>query len=107
LTHRNRFFGRGVSKLTFKKTLNGGGIDSQAAYDPFTMSNNAQAVPSAPYNPYLEDSSTIAGAGSAYYPAQATYAATAQPVSRIANPEMTLTLILQGTIPSLCADWPS
>ncbi|OBT93978.2 PAB-dependent poly(A)-specific ribonuclease subunit 3 [Pseudogymnoascus verrucosus] len=59
-------------------TLNGGGLDAQVPFDPFTIPNSTQAVPAAQYNPYLED--TSAGASAAYYPGQASYAATAQPL---------------------------
>jgi PAB-dependent poly(A)-specific ribonuclease subunit 3 len=44
-------------------------------------SNNTLPVPSTQYNPYLDDNSSVAGSASGYYPAQASYAATAQPVS--------------------------
>lgn len=68
-----------IDDLTsLQSTLNGGGLDAQVPFDPFTIPNSTQAVPAAQYNPYLEDSS--AGASAAYYPGQASYAPTAQPV---------------------------
>jgi PAB-dependent poly(A)-specific ribonuclease subunit 3 len=45
------------------------------------MSSVAQAMPPTPYNPYLEDTSSLANNGAAYYTAQSTYTAPAQPVS--------------------------
>lgn len=56
-------------------------LDTQVPYDPFTIPNVSQAAPTQ-YNPYLEDNSNlVAGANTAYYPTQASYAPTAQPVS--------------------------
>lgn len=61
--------------------LNGNTLDSQVSYDPFTLPNAGQTVPSAQYNPYLEDNvNIVGGAGGSYYPTQGTYAATAQPL---------------------------
>jgi hypothetical protein len=50
-------------------------------YDPFSMSTVADAMPSAPYNPYLQDNTAIPNNGAAYYQAQPSYAAPAQPVN--------------------------
>jgi PAB-dependent poly(A)-specific ribonuclease subunit 3 len=44
------------------------------------MSSISQAMPSAPYNPYLEDTSAMPSNGAAYYQAQPSFAAPAQPV---------------------------
>jgi len=45
------------------------------------MTAVAQAIPTAQYNPYLEDANGIGSSTAAYYQPQATYAAPAQPVS--------------------------
>lgn len=78
----NRSWRPQIELMSLQSTLNGSTLDAQVSYDPFTMPNATQSVPSAQYNPYLEDSANmVAGSGTAYYPAQASYAATAQPVS--------------------------
>ena len=62
------------SDLTSKQAAaNGSTLDSQSLYDPFTMSATNQTVPTAQYNPYLEDSNNIASSGNAYYTTQPTY----------------------------------
>lgn len=60
--------------------MNGATMDPQAQFDAFTMSAVAQAMPTAQFNPYLEDNSGMAAAGS-YYASATNYAAPAQPVS--------------------------
>ena len=60
--------------------VNGNTLDAQVSYDPFTLPNAGQAVAPAPFNPYLEEN-IVSGAAGSYYPGQASYAATAQPVS--------------------------
>ncbi|KAI2634720.1 hypothetical protein GGS26DRAFT_581572 [Hypomontagnella submonticulosa] len=57
-----------------------GTAESGSLYDPFAMSNVNQALPSAPYNPYAEDHSTLAGAGASYFTAQNSYTAPSQPL---------------------------
>jgi len=63
-------------------TANGAVQDAQLPYDPFSMSSMAQGMPSAPYNPYLEENSAMPSNGAAYYqPQTGTFTAPAQPVS--------------------------
>jgi PAB-dependent poly(A)-specific ribonuclease subunit 3 len=59
---------------------NGTTADAQVPFDPFSMNSVTQAMPTAQYNPYLEDTSNIGSNGAAYYQAQTTYTAPAQPV---------------------------
>ncbi|KAE9379831.1 hypothetical protein N431DRAFT_432215 [Stipitochalara longipes BDJ] len=59
---------------------NGTAPDAQMPYDPFSMSSVADAMPSAPYNPYLQDNSAMPSNGAAYYQAQPSFAAPAQPL---------------------------
>lgn len=47
------------------------------------MSSMAQGLSSAPYNPYLEDTSAMPSNGAAYYQAQPSFASPAQPVSTV------------------------
>ncbi|KAI1212791.1 uncharacterized protein F4807DRAFT_414463 [Annulohypoxylon truncatum] len=62
-------------------TATNGSTDSGSlSYDPFTMSAVNQALPTAPYNPYAEDHSALAGAGAPYYAAQTSYTAPSQPL---------------------------
>lgn len=74
-----------TSTLTMlQSALNGNTLDAQVSYDPFTIPNAAQAVTAAQYNPYLEDNGNmLSGTGASYYTGQASYAAAAQPVSRL------------------------
>jgi len=65
---------------TIQLATNGAGSETAVAYDPFSMSNLAQAVPATPYNPYLEDTTSIANNGTAFFPAQAGFTAPTQPV---------------------------
>lgn len=64
---------------------NGSGLETPLSvpFDPFSMSAVSQAVPSAQYNPYLEDNSSM-GAGAAYFQAQSAYAPSVQPVRQTA-----------------------
>ncbi|KXJ89408.1 PAB-dependent poly(A)-specific ribonuclease subunit PAN3, partial [Microdochium bolleyi] len=60
---------------------NGTGGDGAINYDPFTMSNVAQALPTAtPFNPYAEDPNALSGAGQ-YYGAQGGYTTPLQPLN--------------------------
>ncbi|TAQ85954.1 hypothetical protein B7494_g5721 [Chlorociboria aeruginascens] len=54
--------------------------DTQVPFDPFSMSAVAQAMPSAQYNPYLEENSNLANNGSGYFQTQANYSAPVQPL---------------------------
>lgn len=65
--------------------MNGSALDSQVAYDPFTMSGAPTSQPSGSgqYNPYLVNEGSLAAANAGYYPTQTTYTAAAQPVRRI------------------------
>lgn len=47
------------------------------------MGSVVQALPTAQYNPYLEDASNIGNSNSAYYQTQSAYTAPAQPVSNV------------------------
>ncbi|KAH7018270.1 PAB-dependent poly(A)-specific ribonuclease subunit PAN3 [Microdochium trichocladiopsis] len=61
---------------------NGTGGDGAMSYDPFTMSNVAQALnPASQYNPYAEDPNALSGAGAQYYGAQGAYTAPLQPLN--------------------------
>jgi hypothetical protein len=62
--------------------MNGTALDSQVAYDPFTITGAtaSQQSGSGQYNPYLENEGNLAAAGAGYYPTQTNYTAAAQPV---------------------------
>ncbi|KAH8811381.1 hypothetical protein F5884DRAFT_749766 [Xylogone sp. PMI_703] len=62
-----------------QNTVTNGATDLQHGYDPFTMSTVTPALPSAQYNPYLEDNSNISSSA-AYYASQNAYTAPIQPV---------------------------
>jgi len=66
----------------FQIAANGTAADAQMPYDPFSMSSVADAMPSAPYNPYLQDNSAMPSNGAGYYQHQPSFAAPAQPVSK-------------------------
>ena len=88
--------------------MNGSALDSQLAYDPFTMTNATASQPtgSGQYNPYLESDGTLAAAGAGYYPAQSTYTAAAQPVCRLDEcSEPNWPLIVTDTISPLRTYW--
>lgn len=59
---------------------NGAIPDVQMPYDPFSMPAVADALPAAPYNPYLQENTSMPSNGAAYYQAQPSFAAPAQPV---------------------------
>ncbi|RDW80233.1 hypothetical protein BP6252_04871 [Coleophoma cylindrospora] len=56
-----------------------GAADAQV-FDPFAMAAVAQAIPSTPYNPYLEENNQLGANGAGYYQGQASYAASIQPL---------------------------
>lgn len=63
-------------------TANGSELNTPlpVPFDPFSMTGVSQAVPSAQYNPYLEDNGSM-GAGAGYFQAQSAYAPSVQPVN--------------------------
>jgi PAB-dependent poly(A)-specific ribonuclease subunit 3 len=86
---------------------NGAGTESQVPFDPFSMSSVAQAISTPQYNPYLEDTNNLTNNGTAYFPAQTTYTAPAQPVSFYARSIHMFLLTLPASIPPLCSHWPT
>lgn len=68
------------------------------------MAAVAQVIPSATYNPYLEENNQLGSNGTAYYQGQANYAASIQPVSLLLFVE-DFQLSFAVTISSLCANW--
>ncbi|KAK0110148.1 PAB-dependent poly(A)-specific ribonuclease subunit 3 [Cadophora gregata] len=58
---------------------NGAAPDAQTSYDPFSMQTMNQAMPSAPYNPYLEENNIPTNAAG-YFQTQAAFSSPAQPL---------------------------
>lgn len=51
------------------------------SFEPFSLSGMNQALPATPFNPYLENATTMANTG-AYFQAQTSFSAPTQPVRR-------------------------
>lgn len=52
---------------------------SDSAFEPFNLNGMSQALPTTPYHPYIDDTTNITNTG-AYFQAQPTFSAPAQPV---------------------------
>ena len=63
-----------------KAAGNGTAQEGFGQYDPFTMSSVGQSLPVTPFNPYADESSTMAGAGAAFFPSQSAFATPGQPL---------------------------
>lgn len=90
--------------LTISQLSTNGGAADQVSYDPFSMQNLNQAMPSGAYNPYLEDSNIPTNAAN-YFQAQTAFSSPAQPVGS--------TFLVRyftdfpAPIPPLCTNWPA
>lgn len=51
----------------------------EPSFEPFSLGSMSQALPSAPFNPYLENATTMANTG-AYFQAQSSFSAPTQPL---------------------------
>ncbi|KAH7409661.1 PAB-dependent poly(A)-specific ribonuclease subunit PAN3 [Cadophora sp. MPI-SDFR-AT-0126] len=58
---------------------NGAAPEAQTSYDPFSMQAINQAMPAAPYNPYLEENNISTNAAG-YFQTQAAFSSPAQPL---------------------------
>ncbi|KAJ5053742.1 uncharacterized protein L3040_000033 [Drepanopeziza brunnea f. sp. 'multigermtubi'] len=65
--------------LAHSLLANGGTPDVQPQFDPFSMQAMAQAIPAAPYNPYLEENNAPTNTAG-YFQTQSAFASPAQPL---------------------------
>jgi PAB-dependent poly(A)-specific ribonuclease subunit 3 len=96
-----------TSDLTLTPSQSGanGNNADVLSYDPFSMQNLNQAMPTGAYNPYLEDSNIPTNAAS-YFQAQTAFAAPAQPVCLMALHDHSITDLI-APIPPLRTHWSS
>ena len=69
-----------VNLIVDLKFATNGTSTKTATMDPFSMASVAQSVPTAQYNPYLDDSNNMGNNSGNYYQSQPNYTAPAQPL---------------------------